>query len=101
MTGRPQIESAVERIVTVREDAPAARSVSVAVSGIDGSGKGYVAARMVEALVGGGLRVAALNLDGWLNLPHVRFLAAKPAEHFYDLASREPAWGNTAGPGTI
>jgi uridine kinase len=55
----------------------------VAVSGIDGSGKGYVSALIERALVSKGVRVAVLNIDGWLNLPERRFDRSNPAEHFY------------------
>jgi uridine kinase len=62
--------------------------VLVAITGIDGCGKGYVAARIVDALRSKGLRAAAVNIDGWLNLPGRRFDAANPAEHFYRYAIR-------------
>ena len=42
------------------------------------------AARAIaEALRTTGLRVANINIDGWLNLPQVRFDQSNPAEHFY------------------
>jgi len=34
------------------------------------------------------LRVALINIDGWLNLPPVRFNPSNPAEHFYRHAIR-------------
>ena len=46
----------------------------VGISGIDASGKGYVASRLASELDSAGLRVALINVDGWLNLPHLRFL---------------------------
>ncbi len=55
----------------------------VAVSGIDGSGKGYVTTEIVSALGARGLRAAGITIDGWLNLPDTRFSASSPAEHFY------------------
>jgi uridine kinase len=55
----------------------------VAITGIDGCGKGYVTARVTGALRSKGLRAAAINIDGWLNLPERRFDPANPAEHFY------------------
>lgn len=55
----------------------------VGLSGIDGAGKGFVAARLGDELRAAGLNVASLNVDGWLNLPPVRFSRADPAEHFY------------------
>jgi uridine kinase len=60
----------------------------IAISGIDGSGKGYVAARLVDRLTDKGHHVALIGADGWLNLPHVRFGGDEPAEHFYSHAFR-------------
>jgi uridine kinase len=60
----------------------------IAISGIDGSGKGYVAARLADRLADKGHRVALIAADGWLNLPHVRFGGDEPAEHFYSHAFR-------------
>jgi uridine kinase len=76
------------RIIDARRQVPATRCVLTAVTGIDGSGKGYVTTRVSEALHAKGLRVAAINIDGWLNLPRVRFNSAAPAEHFYRHAIR-------------
>jgi uridine kinase len=64
------------------------RSALVAVSGIDGSGKGYVSARLRDALERHQLRVAVINIDGWLNLPEKRFSPTNPAAHFYANAIR-------------
>ena len=47
--------------------------------GIDGSGKGYVASQLVAALISRGLRAEVINLDGWLNLPQLRFDPVRPA----------------------
>jgi len=60
----------------------------IAVSGIDGSGKGYVAAQLANRLRDKGHPVAVIAADGWLNLPHVRFGEEEPAEHFYSRAFR-------------
>ena len=60
----------------------------VGISGIDGSGKGYLAGRLHARLTQAGLRVAPLNVDGWLNLPGVRFSRTRPGEHFYHHALR-------------
>jgi uridine kinase len=77
------LQAAVDSIIEVRRTAPAQRSVLVAVTGIDASGKGYVAAQIVGALQARGMRAADINIDGWLNLPHQRFNRSNPAEHFY------------------
>jgi uridine kinase len=63
-------------------------SLMVGLSGIDGAGKGFVAAKLEAELRGAGLRVASINVDGWLNLPSVRFSKIDPAEHFYYNALR-------------
>jgi uridine kinase len=59
------------------------RARLIAISGIDGSGKGYVSTRLAEKLADKGFRVALIAADGWLNLPHVRFAGHDPSEHFY------------------
>lgn len=82
------LEDVVEGIVGVRRSVPAQRSVLVAVTGIDGCGKGYVTAQIVNALQGRGMRTAAINIDGWLNLPQTRFSDCDSAEHFYQHAIR-------------
>lgn len=76
------------RIREARRLVPATRSLLVAVSGIDGSGKGHVAARIAAALEAAELRAAVINIDGWLNLPHLRFDPFRPAAHFYERAIR-------------
>jgi len=77
------IQVVIDKILETRRQVPAQRSLLVAVSGIDGSGKGYLTTKIVEALQARGVRVAGINIDGWLNLPHIRFNPANPAEHFY------------------
>jgi uridine kinase len=78
----------VRGILEARRRTPASRSTLVAITGIDGCGKGFVTARLAEALRTRGARVAVIGVDGWLNLPHVRFNDANPAEHFYRHAIR-------------
>lgn len=67
---------------------PGHQSALVGLSGIDGAGKGFVAAHLGVELERIGLRIAALNVDGWLNLPSTRFSWLNPAEHFYRHALR-------------
>ncbi len=78
----------VQGILAERRRVPDTRSVLVALSGIDGSGKGYVAERVLVDLADRGVRSAGVNVDGWLNLPSRRFALADPAEHFYRHAVR-------------
>ncbi|MEW5979744.1 MAG: uridine kinase [Acidobacteriota bacterium] len=82
------LETAVDHILNARRSIPTERSMLVAISGIDGCGKGYVTARIIGALEARGVRAAAINIDGWLNLPNKRFDPSNPAEHFYSHAIR-------------
>jgi uridine kinase len=82
------IAAAVELILMNRRSTPVNKSMLVAVSGIDGSGKGYLTARIVAALQGQDIGAVAVNIDGWQNLPSLRFSKAQPAEHFYQHAIR-------------
>jgi uridine kinase len=76
--------SVVETILRRRRTVPGVRSLLAGVSGIDGSGKGYVTERIVAQLQAQGVRCAVVNVDGWLNLPSRRFGRDDPARHFYD-----------------
>lgn len=67
---------------------PTNRAMLVAISGIDASGKGHMAAQLAPALRRFGLRTVVLNVDGWLNLPGRRFDEADPGPHFYEHALR-------------
>jgi uridine kinase len=82
------IISAAGLILAKRAEVPAERSVLVGITGIDGSGKGYVTGKLVAQLQDQGVRVAAIGVDGWLNLPPRRFNPSNPAEHFFDHALR-------------
>ena len=73
----------VRRIIDRRLGVAPSRATLVGVSGIDGAGKGYVAARLAARLEAASFRIATVNADGWLELPHVRFDPARPAETFY------------------
>jgi uridine kinase len=83
-----ELDSAVTRILRIRDATPATRAVLVALSGIDGSGKGHVAERLIERLARVGGRVAAISVDDWLELPDRRFDENRPAEHFYERGIR-------------
>jgi uridine kinase len=91
MTAQPAVgglDEAMAAILVARGRIEPARSALVGISGIDGSGKGYLAARLAEILAGRGQRVATINVDGWLNLPARRFSPVEPARHFYEHAIR-------------
>jgi uridine kinase len=78
------IADAVTLILGKRAMVSPQRALLVAVSGIDGSGKGYVTERITSGLVFRPWRVASINIDGWLQLPERRFSKERPAEHFYE-----------------
>ncbi len=78
----------VNTIIDKRRRVRANESMLVALSGIDGSGKGYVTSQVVNELIERNINAVGINIDGWLNLPHVRFNDDRPAEHFYKNAIR-------------
>lgn len=84
----PDLGPAITCVRQSRARSTSTRSALVAVSGIDGCGKGYVSVRLAGALRAHAMTVAVLNIDGWLNLPQVRFSEVGPAEHFYRHAIR-------------
>lgn len=81
---------AVGRILQARESISDNRCLLVAVTGIDGSGKGFVTAQITKMLEAQSVSVAAINIDGWLNLPSRRFDPKNPARHFYEQGIRFP-----------
>jgi uridine kinase len=84
----PNIDLAVLRILDRRATSDPSRSILVGVSGIDGSGKGFVANRIVQRLLQQHIHAVVLPGDGWLNLPTGRFNTRDPAPHFFENAIR-------------
>ena len=82
------IDEVVRKIIERRANIPDSRSVLVGVSGIDGCGKGYMAAQLQAHLALHGVIPTILNVDGWLNLPQKRFDQSAPAVNFYEHAIR-------------
>jgi uridine kinase len=80
--------SVISAILEKRKALPPQRALLVGISGIDAAGKGFIAARIAKSLEKRGLKPAVINVDGWLNLPHVRFHQRNPAKHFYENAIR-------------
>jgi uridine kinase len=78
------VAAAVRTILDCRVRVAPERALLVGVSGIDGSGKGYVTEQIVSGLRGRHVNAVAINADGWLNLPSRRFDASRPAEHFFE-----------------
>ncbi len=88
MPSLPHWQAAIAPIIQQRQTTPRDRALLVAVSGIDGSGKGYITAQLAAQLTQHALNVATINIDGWLNLPAIRFNPDAPAEQFYAQAIR-------------
>lgn len=84
------LDQAAAAILQARREAPATRAILVAITGIDGSGKGYITGKLEARLLEEGRRLAVLNIDSWLNLPSRRFNPADPARHFYEHGLRLP-----------
>ncbi len=82
------IAAVVDTALSRRANHPPAMALLVGLSGIDGCGKGYLAGQLVAAFSERGLKTAAINVDGWLNLPAIRFDSLRPAENFYENALR-------------
>src|SRR5437762_1921827 len=90
LVGRVSANRSAEK----RKELSRKRALLVGISGIDASGKGFVAEEVAHSLgkAAGvsdpGYNVALIGVDGWLNLPDVRFDRENPAEHFYERAFR-------------
>jgi uridine kinase len=82
------LDQIIESVAHQRTRLPVTKALLVAISGIDGSGKGYITRKMERLLAPRNLNVSNINIDGWLNLPDQRFSATQPAQHFYDNAIR-------------
>jgi len=82
------LDEVTRKIIERRAHVPETRSLMVGVSGIDGCGKGYLAAQLQARLALHGVIAAILNVDGWLNLPNKRFDQDAPAVNFYENAIR-------------
>lgn len=80
------LQASISSILSL--ETPATRSKLVGISGIDGSGKGYATNQINDHLTAAGLKTAVINIDGWLNLPHVRFDPNDLAGNFYRNAIR-------------
>jgi uridine kinase len=82
------LEPIIEIILAKHKEMPAKQGLLAGISGIDASGKGFIAAKLADKIRKTGFNVANINIDGWLNLPGTRFNAENPAENFYERAIR-------------
>src|SRR5947209_5146315 len=60
---RSDVQSVAQAIVDKRREIPNSESLLVAISGIDGSGKGYVTSQLVRQLQGRGVNAVDINVD--------------------------------------
>lgn len=77
------LNQAIYQVVHQRTLLPIDKALLVAISGIDGSGKGYITDKMTELWAQQNLNVATINIDCWLNLPARHFSRTQPAQQFY------------------
>jgi uridine kinase len=82
------LSQAVQMIEAKRGQVGSSRSLLVAVSGIDGSGKGYVTARMIDTLRTQGVNAVSINLDPWHTPIATRLRRPNAAQNFYERAFR-------------
>jgi uridine kinase len=82
------VSRVVETILHTRRLITPERGLLVGVSGIDGSGKGYITKQLEARIIQHSISTANINVDGWLNLPKKRFSKLNPGEHFYKNAIR-------------
>lgn len=61
---------------------------TAAISGIDASGKGYIAKLLQQELENRGFKVANINIDPWQNPMAVRLKKENAAENFYESGFR-------------
>ncbi len=59
-------------------------AVLAGISGIDASGKGWLADRVCERIENKGITIARISADAWLNLPGARFSDCAPGATFYE-----------------
>lgn len=83
-----ELSSSIQSILQKRAAMQNQRALLVGISGIDGSGKGFVTGKIARELEVAGVTVAVIGIDGWLNLPSQRFSAVDPSGHFYHHAIR-------------
>ncbi|MBL8763953.1 MAG: uridine kinase [Phycisphaerae bacterium] len=87
MHNLPDLSPVIDDLRERRLAANAGATV-VSVSGIDASGKGYVAAQLLAGLRAAGLRTMLLGIDEWLTPLNRRIQSDDPAHSFYRHAIR-------------
>lgn len=77
-------EQLCKRILQHKEKYCGQRLFTVAISGIDAAGKGYVGKLLQEQLEKGGSKIANINIDPWQNPLSVRLRKENAAENVYE-----------------
>ncbi len=80
----PDLGAATRLILQRRRIVPKKRALLVGVSGIDGSGKGFVGQLLDRELAAQGWKVALIGADPLQNPLTVRLSGTQPARHFYE-----------------
>jgi uridine kinase len=78
------VDKLAEKIGAVRLKVPRDRGLLVGISGIDGSGKGFIAALLEKRLLELRWNSAVLSADNWHKLPTICLNSDNPAENFYE-----------------
>ena len=79
-----EIKSLAEKIINRYKDHQQASLFTVAISGIDASGKGYITNKLQEVLETTGYKVANINIDPWQHPIPVRLQEKNAAENVYE-----------------
>lgn len=82
------IDKLAEKIGAVRLKVPGDRGLLVGISGIDASGKGFIAALLEKRLLELRWNSAVLSADDWHKLPTICLNSDNPAGHFYERGLR-------------
>ncbi|MBD0404762.1 uridine kinase [Flammeovirga sp. EKP202] len=75
-------------LYTLQQKAKYHQPLMVGISGIDGSGKGYIGQKLFDGLTSRGVKCELIGIDGWLEQPSRRFSKENPAQHFYQNSFR-------------
>jgi uridine kinase len=79
-----RLDILVKEILLAKSRHQVDRLFTVAISGIDASGKGYIGKFIQEKLETEGCKVANINIDPWQNPLPVRLRKENPAENVYE-----------------
>ncbi|MDP4264894.1 MAG: hypothetical protein Q8941_20365 [Bacteroidota bacterium] len=84
------IDELSDKLLTVLKNYKGKRLFTVAISGIDASGKGYVSKLLQDELEARGYKVVTIAIDPWQNPISIRLQKENAAENFYNNVYRWP-----------